>query len=140
MSETPGAPAGGFQFNGPTVVSLLYLATYFTVFSALVGVILAYAWRRQTVPAWQPSHFTYLIRTFWLGLGGYALAGAVGLAAIAAFETEFGTMPDWVQAAGFVMGGGGLLALTVLLVVRCAFAIVNAQQHLPMARPRSWTV
>jgi len=139
MSEQPGAPTGGFQFNGPTVVSLLFLATYFTAFSALVGVILAYVWRRQPVPEWQQSQFGYLIRTFWLGLGGYGLAAAVGVAAIAGFGSETG-MPDAVQVAGLVLCGGGLLALTVLLMVRCAFVIVNAQQRVPMAKPRSWTV
>jgi hypothetical protein len=49
-------------------------------------------------------------------------------------------MPDAVQLAGLVLCGGGLLALTVLLLVRCAFVIVNAQQRVPMANPRSWTV
>ena len=140
MSEQPGGPTGGFQFNGLTVVSLLFLATYFTVFSALVGVILAYVWRRQPVPEWQQSQFTYLVRTFWLGIGGYALFGAIGVAAIATFETPVGTMPDAVQAVGFVVCGIGLLGLTVLLMVRCAFVIVNAQQRVPMANARSWTV
>jgi uncharacterized membrane protein len=141
MSEQqPGAPTGGFQFNGPTVVSLLYLATYFTVFSAVLGLALAYVWRRQEIPEWQRSQFTYLIRTFWLGLGGYALFAAVGLAALLTFRTLVGTMPDALQAVGFVICGGGLFALTVLLVVRCAFAIVNAQQRVPMANARSWTV
>lgn len=102
--------------------------------------ILAYAWQRQEVPEWQRSQFTYLVRTFWMGLGGYALFGAVGLAAIATFETPYGTTPDAVQAVGFVVCGGGLLALTVLLLVRCAFVIVNAQQRVPMRNARSWCV
>ena len=140
IEQQDGAPTGGFQFNGPVVVSLLYLATYFTVFSAVVGVILAYVWRRQTVPDWQRSQFTYLIRTFWLGIGGYGLFAAIGVAAIAAFETEIGTMPDAVQVVGFVICGGGLLVLTVLLLFRCAFVIVNAQQRVPMARTGSWTI
>ncbi len=140
MSEPPGAPTGGIQVNGPTLVGLLYLATYFTVVSAPVGVVLAHVWRRQPVPEWQRSQFTYLIRTFWLGLGGYALFAAATLAAIAAFETPYGTMPDGVQAVGFVVCGGGLLALTVLLLVRCAMVIVNAQQRVPMRDARSWWV
>ena len=140
MSEQPGAPAGGFEFNGPTVVGLLYLATYFTMFSALVGVILAYAWRRQAVPEWQLSQFAYLIRTFWLGVVGYAVFAAVGLAAVLSFDKPAGNTPDALQAAGLVVCGGGLLALTVMLVVRCAFVIVNAQQRVPMANARSWTV
>jgi uncharacterized membrane protein len=102
--------------------------------------VLAYVWRRQPVPEWQRSQFTYLIRTFWMGLGGYALFAAATLAAIAAFETPYGTMPDAVQAVGFVVCGGGLLALTVLLLVRCALVIVNAQQRVPMRDARSWWV
>jgi uncharacterized membrane protein len=140
MSEQPEASTGGIQVNGPTLVGLLYLATYITVVSAPVGVVLAYVWRRQPVPEWQRSQFTYLIRTFWMGLGGYALFAAATLAAIAAFETPYGTMPDAVQAVGFVVCGGGLLALTVLLLVRCALVIVNAQQRVPMRDARSWWV
>ena len=141
MSEQQeGAPTGGFQVNGSTVVSLLYLATYFTVFSAVVGVILAYVWRRQAVPDWQTSQFTYLIRTFWMAIGGYGLVAVTGIGAIAAFETDVGTMPDAVQVVGFVLAGGWVLVLTVLLLVRCAFVIVNAQQRVPMAKTNSWTV
>lgn len=140
MSEQPEASTGALQVNGPTLVGLLYLATYFTAVSAPVGVVLAYVWRRQPVPEWQRSQFTYLIRTFWLGLGSYALFAAATLAAIAAFETPYGTMPDAVQAVGFVVGVGGLLALTVLLWVRCALVIVNAQQRVPMGNARSWWV
>ena len=140
MSEQPGAPTGGFQFNGPTVVSLLFVATYFTVISALLGVILAYVWRRQPLPEWQLSQFDYLVRTFWLGLGGYVLFAAVGLTAVLTFETPAGTMPDAVQAVGLVVCGGGLFALTVLLVIRCALVIVKAQQRAPMKNARSWTV
>jgi len=138
MSEQPEGPTG-FQFNGPTVVGLLYLATYFTVCSALLGVILAYVWRRQPVPEWQQSQFAYLIRTFWLGLGGYALMGAVGLAAAAIAEKGW-VVPHGTVAALFVLCLGGGLLLTVLLLVRCARAIVSAQQGAPMARPQSWTV
>ena len=139
MSEQAGAPTGGFQFNGPTVVGLLYLATYFTAFSAVVGVILAYVWRRQPVPEWQQSQFGYLIRTFWLGLGGYAVAGAGAVGAIAGFGSDT-HVPPAVLVAALVIGVGGFLVLTVLLLVRCAFVIVNAQQCVPMAKPHSWTV
>ena len=140
MSEQPEASTGALQVNGPTLVSLLYLATYITVVSAPMGVVLAYVWRRQPLPEWQHTQFTYLIRTFWMGLGGYALIAAVGLAAIALFETDYGTMPDAVQAFGLVVCGGGLLGLTVLLLVRCAMVIVNAQQRVPMRNARSWWV
>jgi len=137
MSEQPGGPTG-FQLNGPTVVGLLYLATYFTVCSALLGVILAYVWRRQPVAEWQQTQFAYLIRTFWLGLAGYAVLGMSAVAAV----TIGGEGPmrgaATIALAALCFGGG--LLLTVLLLVRCARVIVNAQQRVPMARPHSWIV
>ena len=137
MSEQPEVRSG-FQFNGPTVVGLLYLATYFTMCSALLGVILAYVWRRQPVPEWQQTQFAYLIRTFWLGLAGYA---AMGLAAAAAVTIAGeGPVRGAATVALTVLCFGGGLLLTVLLLVRCARAIVTAQQRVPMVRPRSWTV
>jgi uncharacterized membrane protein len=138
MNEQPEVSTG-FQFNGPTVVGLLYLATYFTACSALLGVILAYIWRRQPVPEWQQTQFAHLIRTFWLGLTGYAVGAVPALALIGAFGDE-ASVPKSVMATGFVLGLVWWLLLTVLLLVRCARAIVSAQHGVPMARPRSWTV
>ena len=137
MSEQSEVPTG-FRFNGPTVVGLLYLATYFTACSALLGVILAYVWRRQPVPEWQQTQFAYLIRTFWLGLAGYAVLGAAAMAAVA-IGGEGHVWSTAVVALATVCFGGGLL-LSVLLLVRCALVIVNAQQRVPMARTESWTV
>jgi uncharacterized membrane protein len=139
MSEQPGAPAGGFQFNAPTVVSLLYLATYFTAFSAIVGVVLAYVWRRQAVPEWQQSQLAYLVRTFWLGLGGYALGAAVIGGAALTLSGDF-ALPEAVPIIAIIAGIAELMLLTLLLLFRCAFVIVNAQQRVPMAKPDSWTL
>ena len=137
MSEQAEAPTG-FQFNGPTVVGLLYLATYFTACSALLGVILAYVWRRQPVPEWQQTQFVYLIRTFWLGLAGYAVLGAAAIAAVTVGGD--GRILGGATIALAVLCFGGGLLLTVLLLIRCVRAIVSAQQGVPIARPRSWTV
>ena len=48
------------------IIYILYLIGFATGVSALVGVILAHA-KETDNPVWQ-SHFTYQIRTFWLGL------------------------------------------------------------------------
>ena len=146
MTDQPSLPpppaSRGFQFNGPTLISGLYLATYFTVFTALVGVILAYVWKRHAPEDWQRTHYSYLIRTFWIGIGGYAVCGAVIGAAIAAseFDEANSRLVD-----GAAMGGGVIatllaLLLSVMLVIRCAMSLINAQQDAPMPRPGSWTI
>jgi uncharacterized membrane protein len=139
-TNIPPPPASrGFQLNGPTVVSLLYLATYFTVFTALVGVILAYLWKRQEAAEWERGHYLYLIRTFWLGIGGYAAAGGLILALMVAFESNSRVMSG-VAIAAAVAAGLVILVLTVALLVRCVMSLVNAQQNVPMPKPRSWTI
>jgi len=140
----PPPPASrGFQFNGPTLISGLYLATYFTVFTAFVGVILAYAWKRHTAHDWERTHYGYLIRTFWLGIGGYALVRTGFVAFLLAAEADWpASSPamDVVAIAGLVIGGLWLLVLSVALVIRCAMSLINAQQDAPMPRPQSWTI
>ena len=62
--------SGGVQFNRPSLVAVLYLMTYFTGLTALVGVILAYMWRRWMS---QP-HFLFAF------IGLYLLAVSCDLA------------------------------------------------------------
>ena len=147
MTETPNLPpppaSRGFQFNGPTLISVLYLATWFTVFTALVGVILAYVWRRHAPQAWERTHYRYLIRTFWIGIGGYAIVGAGIVGFIVASEADLFVSSKTMDVAvivAAVLGGLWVVLLSVLLVVRCALSLVNAQQDAPMPRPGSWTI
>ncbi|OYW46939.1 MAG: hypothetical protein B7Z33_00795 [Sphingomonadales bacterium 12-68-11] len=134
----PPPPAkSGFQLNGPTVIGALYLATYFTVFSALVGVVLAYVWRRRDDQEWTASHYTYQIRTFWIGLG----AAVVGLV----LAVTLGLSLENRGSGGVGIAALAALALlvivgAVLLIARCALSLVNAQQQVPMPNPRSWTI
>ena len=140
---SPPPASRGFQFNGPTLISVLYLATYFTVFTALVGVILAYVWRRHAPHEWERTHYRYLIRTFWLGIAGYAIValGVVGfVAAPEADLPEMGATMDVVVIVAAIVGGLWVVLLSILLVIRCAMSLVNAQQDAPMPRPESWTI
>jgi uncharacterized membrane protein len=146
MTEPPNLsppPASrGLQFNGPTLISVLYLATWFTVFTALVGVILAYVWRRHAPHEWERTHYRYLIRTFWMGIAGYAIVGAGFVGFMVASEADLpdnGAMDIAVIVAA-VVGGLWVVLLSILLVIRCAMSLVNAQQDAPMPRPGSWTI
>lgn len=139
MDEQQDAPATAdwsFRFNPPTLICALYIAAYFTVFSAVVGVVLAYVWRREDNAAWEDTHYVYLIRTFWmalLGLGGIVIVAAVALLAGA----RAGDASD-VGIVAIVTGVVLAFALIVLLAVRCALSLVNAQRSRPMPRPQTW--
>lgn len=47
------------------VVYALYLAEFFTLLTALVGVIVAYVKRGEAAGTWQATHYDWQIRTFW---------------------------------------------------------------------------
>lgn len=115
-----GAPAAsGFDFNHPTIVSLLYLASYVTGITGIVGLVLAYVWRDDAgTPGreWEASHYAYLIRTFWFGL----LASVVGIVLS-------------VIGIGLLI----LLAAAVWVAVRSVLSLVRAQKREPMPDPKT---
>jgi len=111
--------AAGFEFNNPTIISLLYLASFVTGITGLVGVVLAFVWRGEPKAEWEVSHYDYLIRTFWIFLIG----------------TIVGVILTIV-----LIGIPILIAVSVLVVVRCVMSLLAAQKRLPMPNPGSWTV
>ena len=58
------------------VVHGLYAASFVTGFTAVVGVVIAYLKRAEAAGTVYESHFTYAIRTFWIGLA-MSLVGVV---------------------------------------------------------------
>jgi uncharacterized membrane protein len=113
----PPAPQGGFEFNYPTIVSLLYLSSFVLGVTAIVGVVLAYVWKGESREAWEASHYEYLINTFWLGLVG----------SIIGFVLIF-----------ILIGIPILLAVMALMVVRSVLSLIRAQKHEPMPNPGTW--
>jgi uncharacterized membrane protein len=117
--EPTGAPVAtsGFDLNHPTVISLLYLSSMVLGVTALVGLVLAYVWKGEAHAEWENSHYEYLIRTFWLGLIGAMVSVLL-----------------MIVLVGFLL----MVAVGVLVVVRCVLSLINAQKHLPMPNPRTW--
>ncbi|MCB2084478.1 MAG: hypothetical protein KDD90_10550 [Sphingomonadaceae bacterium] len=109
-----GPPAsGGFDANHPTIISLCYLGSFITGITGIVGIVLAYVWR-DDAEEWERSHYTYLIRTFWIGL----------LASVLLTITLIGIM---------------LLFLPAIWVgVRSVMSLVKAQKREPMPDPETW--
>lgn len=104
----------GFEFNRPTIVGLLYLASCITGITAIIGVVLAYVWKGEAHQPWEETHYTYLIRTFWIGVAGSVL-GVLTL----------------LIGVGFLI----LLGIGVWALVRTVLSLVSAQKREPMKDP-----
>lgn len=107
-------PQGGFDFNYPTIVGLLYLSSFLVGITGLVGVVLAYVWKGEARDAWEASHYEYLINTFWIGFIG----------------TIIGVILSFV-----LIGIPILLGVVALTVVRSVLSLVRAQRREPMPNP-----
>src|SRR5574342_1096277 len=73
-SPAPPAAAASGE-TAAKVVYVLYLATFVTGVTALVGVVMAYVYQ-DDAPDGLKTHFRFQIRTFWLGLV-FGLVGAL---------------------------------------------------------------
>ena len=118
--QSPPPPAStGFDLNQPTIISLLYLASFITGITAIIGVVLAFVWKGEPKAEWEISHYQYLINTFWIGLIG-TVVGAILM----------------IVLIGFLI----ILAACVLVIVRSVMSLTNAQKRAPMPNPGSWTI
>jgi uncharacterized membrane protein len=113
----PSAESTGFEFNRPTIVSLLYLSSPLLGVTALVGVVLAYVWRGEPHEDWEHSHYTYAITTFWLALIGTVLS---------------------IMLMVVVIGFLTIVAVGVLALVRSVLSLLKAQRREPMPNPQTW--
>lgn len=127
MTDTPTptppsgspSPAGGFDLNRPTIISLLYLGSYITGISGLVGIVLAHVWQGEEQEPWVASHYQYLIRTFWFGF----LASIVG-----------------VVLSVILIGIPLLLAAAVWVGIRSVMSLIKAQKQEPMPDPQTFLI
>jgi uncharacterized membrane protein len=108
---------GAFDRNATNVsiIYYLYLATILLWVTAIVGVIMAFMNRGSG--DWLDSHYTYQIRTFWIGI----LYGFIG-----------------VVLTMVVIGIFVLAAVLVWWIVRClkGLKLIGAKQPIP--DPTTW--
>jgi uncharacterized membrane protein len=98
------------------VIYILYLVGLVAGITYVVGVIMAYV-NRGGSPDWLASHYSYQIRTFWIGL----LFSVISSLLIAAL-------------VGYV-----LLLLTILwLIIRCAKGITLLNELRPVPNVITW--
>jgi uncharacterized membrane protein len=106
---------------GPTnvqVIYILYLAGLVVGISGIVGIVLAYM-NRGKAGGFVESHYTWLIRTFWIGLI-YALVSFVLM----------------MVFIGFIL----MFAVAVWFIVRCIIGLQALGRGEPIKNPESWLI
>ncbi|TXG85556.1 MAG: hypothetical protein E6R12_00425 [Sphingomonadales bacterium] len=118
IDNRPSAtPTGNFELNRPTIVGLLYAGSYLTGLSGLIGLVLAYVWKGEPHEPWEATHYTYLIRSFWIGLAAIIV----------------GVFTMLIGIGFLLLGGAGIWFL-----VRLVLSLVNAQKRQPMPNPETY--
>jgi uncharacterized membrane protein len=98
------------------VVYVAYCLGYFTVFSALIGVIIAHVKVDDADPVLR-SHYQFQIRTFWIGLLYLAIGFPLCLALIG-----FPILVWWL----------------VWSLIRIIKGMIALNEYKPIGKPRSW--
>lgn len=108
--------APGENTTAPLAVYVLYLVGMFIFLVAVVGIVVAYVYRGDA-PEWLRSHYTFQIRTFWIGL----LIGIVGMI-----------------TSMILIGWLVLALLAIWWIVRCAVGLKRLNNRKPIADPATW--
>ncbi|RWC90460.1 MAG: hypothetical protein E5V58_09810 [Mesorhizobium sp.] len=98
------------------VIYILYLAGLVIGVTGIVGIVLAYI-NRGKAGGFVESHYTFLIRTFWIGLL-YALISVVLM----------------MLVIGFLL----MFAAAVWFIARCILGLQALQRGEPVKNPQSW--
>lgn len=104
--------------NNVILVYILYLASLLSGITVLIGLIVAYMNRGRSDP-WIDSHYTWAIRTFWIGL----------------LYTAISTVLVFVLI-GLVL----YLIVGIWLVVRVVIGLQKTSRNQPIDNPKSWII
>ena len=125
MNEAPRTPPahssdGWFDpgKNNLLLIYGLYLASIVVGITAFVGLIIAYM-NRGKATGWAETHYTWAIRTFWIGVLYSFVSILLSLVVI-----------------GFVL----MLLVAVWAIVRIIMGLQRASREEPMPNPESWMV
>lgn len=116
--------------NRPFIVAALYLASFFLPVLIVVGVPLAFIFRREPSEDWEASHYRYLTRTFLLALGMFVLLAVLFVAGLVIFgETDLVAIPALLLLLPL-----GLAALAQF-GIRSVLSMARAVARQPMPKP-----
>lgn len=130
MSEDRGQGMNEALGNRPLIVGIVMLASFFMPVLVIVGVVLAYVFRRDPAEEWEASHYQYLVRSFWIACGIAVVFGLIGLGLINSTADQSG-----LAGVIFLLGIIGAGAVMVFFAVRVVMSIIRAAARQPMLRP-----
>lgn len=115
----------------PAVCYALYLLAFATGITAVIGLVIAYTQRRAASPAME-SHYTFLIRTFWIGLV-LAIAGGV----VGGMLFTVGMVLSVILIGFPIMALAGLVwaAAAVWFGIRCVVGLIYLSRGEAYPRP-----
>lgn len=119
----------------PAVCYALYLLAFVTGgVTAIIGLVIAYMQRSTPSPAMQ-SHYTFLIRTFWIGIVLFLVGGVIGGIVFAV-----GAILSVILIGLPIMALAGLIwaASAVWFAIRCIVGLVYLSRG--EAHPRPYAV
>src|SRR5260221_14256366 len=108
----------------PAVAYVLYILGLFHGLTLLIGLIMAYVLRGGAGPVNQ-SHYTWLIRTFWISLIWGVIGGAIMLVSLPFTFILIG-IPT-MMLGGVICGGAWLWAM-----IRCIIGAVRLAEGAPV--------
>lgn len=100
------------------LIYVLYLLGFVIGVTPLVGVILAYINRGKADGVYE-THYTWAIRTFWIGLLYALISGVLAI---------------------IVIGILAAIATAVWMIVRCIIGLQKVSRNEPIANPQSWLI
>ena len=118
--------------NVQVVYAMIYLGPLLYV-SPLIGVIMAYV-QRPDAPDWLKGHYTWLIRTAWVGL---SLLISTSLTTYLIIALAGATLTFEALIIGFVIG---CVPMTLWCVTRMGFGLSKLGLHEPISNPTSWAL
>ena len=100
------------------LVYILYLVGLMLGFTGIIGLVMAYM-NRGNSEEWIDSHYTYAIRTFWIGLL-YAI----------------------ISAAAFVIVIGMFMAIATMIwfIIRCVKGLQVLTRKEPVTNVKTWWI
>ena len=119
-AATPPPPPSASPLSDERQMALIVYIAYLAAFAfpplTIVGLVLAYV-NRGAGPDWLKSHYTFQIRTFWLGLLYWIVSFALCFILI-----------------GFQL----LLATMIWYIVRSALGLDRLMKREPYPNPETW--
>jgi uncharacterized membrane protein len=116
----------------PIVVYVLYLLGFSNGLTFLVGLIVAYLNRDAAGPI-NASHYTFAIRSFWLSIGWFLIAGALILVGLALSVLLVG-IPMFI--AGLTIMG----AISLWFIARAILGLIHLLRGEAYPRPQAWLI